>query len=120
MDMLRGERTTQESTEEIVEGQEKEDVAVTPLAMPMLAGPGAISTVIVLAGQSHTIAGDVAVYGSIWATAVICWLTLRAGDRLVSVMGQTGIRVMTRIMGLLLAAVATQFVITGAREALNL
>ena len=120
MDMLRGERSTQESTEEIVEGQEKEDVAVTPLAMPMLAGPGAISTVIVLAGQSHTIAGNVAVYGSIWATAVICWLTLRAGDRLVTLMGQTGIRVMTRIMGLLLAAVATQFVITGAREALNL
>jgi multiple antibiotic resistance protein len=120
MDMLRGERTTQESTEEIVEGQEKEDVALTPLAMPMLAGPGAISTVMVLAGQAHTIARNVAVYGSVWLTAIICWLTLRAGDRLVMVLGQTGIRVMTRIMGLLLAAVATQFVITGAREALNL
>ena len=120
MDMLRGQRSTQEGTEEIVEGQEKEDVALTPLAMPMLAGPGAISTVMVLAGQSHTIPGNVAVYGSVWLTAVICWLTLRAGDRLVTIMGQTGIRVMTRIMGLLLAAVATQFVITGAREALNL
>jgi multiple antibiotic resistance protein len=120
MDMLRGERRTQESTEEIVEGQEKEDVALTPLAMPMLAGPGAISTVMVLAGQSHTVIGNIAVYGSVWLTAVICWLTLRAGDRLVSLLGQTGIRVMTRIMGLLLAAVATQFVITGAREALNL
>jgi MarC family membrane protein len=120
MDMLRGERTTQESTEEIVEGQEKEDVALTPLAIPMLAGPGAISTVMVLAGQSHTIVGNIAVYGSVWVTAMICWLTLRAGDRLITVLGQTGIRVMTRIMGLLLAAVATQFVITGAREALNL
>ncbi|MEP7087133.1 MAG: MarC family protein, partial [Gemmatimonadota bacterium] len=70
--------------------------------------------------QSHTLVENVAVYGSVWLTAVICWLTLRAGDRLVSLMGQTGIRVMTRIMGLLLAAVATQFVITGAREALNL
>jgi multiple antibiotic resistance protein len=120
MDMLRGEHTTRESTEEIVEGQEKEDVALTPLAMPMLAGPGAISTVMVLAGQSHTLGENAAVYGSVWLTAIICWLTLRAGDRLVSLMGQTGIRVMTRIMGLLLAAVATQFVITGAREALNL
>jgi multiple antibiotic resistance protein len=120
MDMLRGQRSTQEGTEEIMEGQEKEDVALTPLAMPMLAGPGAISTVMVLAVQSHTIAGNIAVYGSVWLTAVICWLTLRAGDRLVSILGQTGIRVMTRIMGLLLAAVATQFVITGAREALNL
>jgi multiple antibiotic resistance protein len=119
MDMLRGERTTQESTEEIVEGQEKEDVALTPLAMPMLAGPGAISTVMVLAGQARGIAGYIAVYGSIWLTAIICWLTLRAGDRLVTLLGQTGIRVMTRIMGLLLAAVATQFVITGALEALH-
>ena len=119
LDMLRGERTTQESTEEIVEGQEKEDVALTPLAMPMLAGPGAISTVMVLAGQARGIPGNIAVYGSIWLTAIICWLTLRAGDRLVTLLGQTGIRVMTRIMGLLLAAVATQFVITGALEALR-
>jgi len=117
LDMLRGERTTQESTEEIVEGQEKEDVALTPLAMPMLAGPGAISTVMVLAGQARGVPGYVAVYGSIWLTATICWLTLRAGDRLVTVLGQTGIRVMTRIMGLLLAAVATQFIITGAIDA---
>ncbi|MFI5242419.1 MAG: MarC family protein, partial [Gemmatimonadales bacterium] len=57
LDMLRGERTTQESTEEIVEGQEKEDVALTPLAMPMLAGPGAISTVMVLAGQARGVPG---------------------------------------------------------------
>ena len=119
LDMLRGERTTQESTEEIVEGQEKEDVALTPLAMPMLAGPGAISTVMVLAGQARGIPGYIAVYGSIWLTAIICWLTLRAGDRLVTLLGQTGIRVMTRIMGLLLAAVATQFVITGALDALR-
>lgn len=120
MDMLRGERTTQEGAEEIVEGKEKEDVAVTPLAMPMLAGPGAISTVMVLAGQAHSLAEQSVVYASIMLTSVVCWLTLRAGDRLVLIMGQTGIRVMTRIMGLLLAAVATQFIITGAREALHL
>jgi multiple antibiotic resistance protein len=119
LDMLRGERTTQEGTEEIVEGQEKEDVALTPLAMPMLAGPGAISTVMVLAGQARGISGTIAVYGSIWLTAVICWLTLRAGDRLVTLLGQTGIRMMTRIMGLLLAAVATQFIITGALDAMR-
>ena len=118
MDMLRGERTTQESTEEIVEGQEKEDVALTPLAMPMLAGPGAISTVMVLAGQAHTIAGNIAVYGSVWLTVTICWLTLRAGDRLVIVLGQTGIRVMTRIMGLLVAVIAVQFMLDGARPVL--
>jgi multiple antibiotic resistance protein len=118
MDMLHGNRSTQEGVAEITEGRTKEDVAITPLAMPMLAGPGAISTVMVLSGQAHTTAQNVAVYGSILLTLVISWLTLRVGDRLVAKMGQTGIRVMTRIMGLLLAAIAVQFVITGVREAL--
>ena len=53
-DMLRGQRSTQEGREELAEGEAKEDVALTPLAIPILAGPGAISTVMVLAGQAQT------------------------------------------------------------------
>lgn len=119
MDMLRGERRTQESTTEIVEGREKEDVALTPLAIPMLAGPGAISTVIVLAGQARSVGEHVVVYASVVLTAFVSWLALRIGERVVTGLGQTGIRVVTRIMGLLLAAVAIQFVITGVRDALH-
>lgn len=119
MDMLRGERTTQESPVEITEGTQKEDVAVTPLAVPMLAGPGAISTVVVLAGQARTIPQHLIVYLSIVLTAVLSWIALRIGERLVVWLGETGIRVATRIMGLMLAAVAIQFVITGVREALG-
>ena len=119
MDMLHGTRSTQEGTAEITEGRAKEDVALTPLAMPMLAGPGAISTVMVLAGQARTTPQQIAVYASIVLTIVISWLTLRVGERLVVRMGQTGIRVMTRIMGLRLAAIAVQFVITGVREAMG-
>src|ERR1044071_2611376 len=55
MDMLHGERKTQESGPELAEGRVKEDVAITPLAMPMLAGPGAISTIVVLAGQARSV-----------------------------------------------------------------
>ena len=117
MDMLRGRRTTQEGTEEIVEGTEKEDVAITPLAMPMLAGPGAISTVMVLSSQAVGLTQRIIVYGAIVLTALISWLTLRVGERVVLRLGQTGIRVLTRIMGLLLAAVSIQLMITGAREA---
>ena len=120
MDMLHAERRTQESGPEIMEGEIKEDTALTPLAMPMLAGPGAISTVMVLAAQAHTVVQKVIVYASIVVTALASWLALRVGERLVKRMGQTGIRVMTRIMGLLLAALAVQFVISGAREALGL
>jgi multiple antibiotic resistance protein len=118
MDMLRGERRTQESEAEIEEGRRKEDVALTPLAMPLLAGPGAISTVMVLSGQARTPARAAVVYGSIVVTMLISWIMLRIGDRVMSRFGQTGIRVIMRIMGLMLAAVAVQFIITGVREAL--
>ena len=117
MDMLHGTRSTQEGTAEITEATVKEDVAITPLAMPMLAGPGAISTVMVLSGQARTTPQTIIVYGSILLALLIAWATLRAAERLVIRMGQTGIRVMTRLMGLLLAAIAVQFVITGVREA---
>lgn len=117
MDMLRGERPTQESAEEIDEGIRKEDVALTPLAMPLLAGPGAISTVMVLAGQARTPARAAVVYGSIVVTLLISWIMLRLGDRVMMRFGQTGIRVTMRIMGLMLAAVAVQFIVTGIREA---
>jgi len=120
MDMLQAKRSTQESTPEIEEGTVKEDVALTPLAMPMLAGPGAISTIMVLAGQARTLPQSIVVYLSIVLTAAVCWLTLRIGERLMTRMGQTGIRVMTRIMGLLLAALAAQFVLTGVREGMSL
>jgi multiple antibiotic resistance protein len=120
MDMLRGERPTQESGVELQEGQAKEDVALTPLAIPLLAGPGAISTVVVLAGQAHDPAHGIVVYASIIATGIITYLTLRAGEPLLSRLGKTGIRVVTRIMGLLLAALAVQFVLTGVKDALGI
>ena len=118
MDMLHGNRSTQEGAAEITEGQAKDDVAVTPLAMPMLAGPGAISTVMVLSGQARSTGQTIIVYASIVVTLFISWITLRLAEQLVKRMGQTGIRVMTRIMGLLLAAIAVQFVITGVRDAM--
>jgi len=119
MDMLHGHRSTQEGAAEITEGQAKDDVALTPLAMPMLAGPGAISTVMVLSGQARETSQTIIVYASIVLTLFLSWITLHLAERLVKRMGQTGIRVMTRIMGLLLAAIAVQFVITGIREAMS-
>ena len=117
MDMLHGERRTQEGRDEVYEGQIKEDVALTPLAIPMLAGPGAISTAIVIAGQARGPAQSVVVYASIVLTGFISYLSLRLGEPLLGRLGKTGIRVVTRIMGLILAAVAVQFVFSGVREA---
>jgi multiple antibiotic resistance protein len=117
MDMLHGERRTQEGRDEVYEGQIKEDVALTPLAIPMLAGPGAISTAIVLAGQARGVGQSVVVYVSIVLTGLISYFSLRLGEPLLGRLGKTGIRVVTRIMGLILAAVAVQFVFSGVREA---
>ena len=120
LDMLHGERRTQEGRDELIEGQAKEDVALTPLAIPMLAGPGAISTVIVLASQAEGAAHTAIVYGSIVVTGLVSFVALRLGEPLLGRLGKTGIRVVTRVMGLLLAAVAVQFVLSGVKEAFGL
>jgi multiple antibiotic resistance protein len=117
MDMLRAQRPTQEGPPELTEGEQKQDVALTPLAVPMLAGPGAMSTVMVLSAQARSPMHSAAVYASIVVTMVLSWLTLRAADRLLTRIGETGIRVATRLMGVLLAAIAVQFVLTGIRDA---
>jgi multiple antibiotic resistance protein len=117
MDMLHGERRTQEGRDEVAEGRAKEDVALTPLAIPMLAGPGAISTAIVVAGQARGAAQTLVVYAAIVLTGLISFLSLRVGEPLLRRLGKTGIRVVTRIMGLILAAVAVQFVFSGVQEA---
>jgi multiple antibiotic resistance protein len=81
--------------------------------MPMLAGPGAISTVMVLVGESHSIWQHVVIYSTIIATAFASFLILNAAGSVQRYMGQTGIRILTRMMGLLLVALAVQFVANG-------
>jgi multiple antibiotic resistance protein len=104
----------------VAEGTGKEDVALTPLAIPMLAGPGAISTVIVISGQARGAGQTAVVYLAIILTGVASYVALRIGEPLLRRIGKTGIRVMTRIMGLLLAALAVQFVLSGVKEAFQL
>ena len=93
---------------------------MTPLAIPMLAGPGAISTVIVLSGQAHGVLESGVVYASIVLTGIVSFFALRVGEPLLGRLGKTGIRVVTRVMGLILAAVAAQFVLSGVKEALGM
>ena len=102
---------------ELMEGQQKEDVGITPLGIPMLAGPGAMSTVMVLSAQSGTPMRKLVVHGSIVLTMLISWVMLRLADRVIARLGESGIRVATRVMGLLLGAVAVQFVLSGAQDA---
>ena len=113
LDMLQAERPTQEGPPETAEGSTKEDVGITPLGIPMLAGPGAISTVMVLNGTARNWSTTIPVFAAIALTSFVSYWILRGAERVSQKMGQTGIRVLMRIMGLLLMAIAIQFMING-------
>lgn len=116
MDMLQAKRSRVKTTpEEEEEGLAKEEVAITPLGIPMIVGPGAITTVMVLMGNATTAAHVVVVFGAIAVVLGSIYAALSAGPRLVRFFGQTGLNVMTRIMGLLLTVIAVQFIVDGTR-----
>ncbi len=118
LDMVQARRSQQRETPvEKAEGIEKEDVGIMPLGIPMLAGPGSISTVMVLTGASKTIVTTVGVYVAIALTGVLAYLTLAAAGAVERRLGQTGMRILTRLMGLVLCAIAVQFVIDGIKMA---
>jgi multiple antibiotic resistance protein len=112
LDMLRAQRSrVQETSEETAAGVEKTDIAVTPLAIPMLAGPGAISTAIMLHNQAANLAQRVALYLCIVAVSVASYLILRISASGARWLSPIAMNITVRIMGLLLAAVAIQFVL---------
>ena len=116
LDMVQARRSQQRETPvETAEGIEKDDIGIMPLGVPMLAGPGAISTVMVLALGAKSTAATAAVYGSIVLTAVISYLVLSAATLVERRLGQTGMRILTRLMGLVLCAIAVQFIIDGVK-----
>jgi multiple antibiotic resistance protein len=117
IDMIRARRATQETPDEVHEGVVKDDVAITPLGVPMLAGPAALSTVAMLMSRSQGWHESAIVYGAIVVTGAIAYLTLRLAEPLYHGLGKTGIHVFTRVLGLILAAIAVQFVLDGLREA---
>ena len=119
LDMLQAKRSaTQEATGETEEASHKEDAGIVPLGIPMLAGPGAISSVMVLVGQVpslwHWEMG--AILGSIGLTSLVSYWVLAGADGVRRVMGETGIRILVRIMGLLLVALAMQFFVNGLTD----
>jgi multiple antibiotic resistance protein len=119
LDMLEARRSaTQETSSEAEEAAAKEDAGIVPLGIPMLAGPGAISSVMVLVGQapSYICWQMGAILGSIAITAFVSYWVLAGADRVRGVMGETGIRILVRIMGLLLVALAMQFFVNGLTD----
>ena len=101
---------------EAAEGQaEHDDPSVFPLALPLIVGPGAITTVILLAGQSTGAADLGAVAGVVLAVLFIVFLAFLAAPTIERALGKTGLNIVTRVLGMLLAALAVQFVLDGLR-----
>ncbi|MBI2388417.1 MAG: NAAT family transporter [Deltaproteobacteria bacterium] len=105
--------------EEEQEAEGKQDVGIVPLGIPLLSGPGAIATAMMWAARAKTPAENAALYGSILFVGVVTLLTLVFSTKLLARLGKTGINIATRIMGLILAATAAQFLIDGIREAMQ-
>jgi len=117
LDMLRAQRSRVQATPEEEEaGAHKVDVAVTPLAIPMLSGPGAISTVILLHNKADGLPQQIALCGCILTVSTATYIILRLSATGAKWLNPIAMKITTRIMGLLLAAVASQFMINALRE----
>lgn len=99
--------------EETREAQQKDDIAVVPLAIPLLSGPGAISTVIIFAHRSSAWSHKGLIVAACLLVAAVVWVTLRAAIPIGTWLGKTGINIVTRLMGMLLAAIAVEITATG-------
>jgi len=115
--MLRAQRSrVHETSEETAAGLEKTDIAVAPLAIPMLAGPGAISTAILLQNQASGLAQRLALYGCIVVVCIASYIILRLSARGARWLSPIAMNITVRVMGLLLAAVAVQFMLNAIKE----
>ncbi len=114
MDMVQAKRpATNEAPGEKEEGAEKADVGIIPLGMPMLAGPGSISAVMVLIGPAPEPLHLALILLALATTALASYLVLNGADGVRRVLGETGIHILTRLMGMLLMALAVQFIAGG-------
>ncbi len=93
------------------------DIALIPLAMPLLSGPGAISTVLVLTARSKSLLDDALLVGAVGLVMLLSYLFFAFAAKVMSAIRVSGFRLLTRLMGLLLAALAVEFVISGLKKA---
>ncbi len=113
LDMLfeRRQKRREDQTEE--EDLDDDDPSVFPLAIPLIAGPGSITTIILLVGQTEGTTGYAAVMGVLLGILAMVFLMFLSASAIERMLGKTGITVVTRLLGMLLAALSVQFVLDG-------
>lgn len=114
LDMLFERRTQRRQGQ--ADAPHADDPSVFPLAMPLIAGPGAIATMILLTGSAGSGAGIAMVHGVMLAVILVVFLLFLLAGPMEKMLGPVGINVVTRLLGMLLAALSVQFVIDGIRD----
>jgi multiple antibiotic resistance protein len=109
---------SRQTSEEAQEAGDKESIAVVPIATPLLAGPGAISTVIIFAQESFHPLHIILIIISSLIVALLSWIALSVANPISKMMSKTTINIITRLMGLLLAAIAVEFIVGGLSQLL--
>jgi multiple antibiotic resistance protein len=112
-DMLQAKPKYKQSQKEHLESVHKTDVSFTPLAMPLLSGPGAIAVTLGLTTLVDQWYEYFLIIGAIGAIAISCWVILQASTKMTTLLGITGMNIITRMMGFLILCVSIQFVING-------
>lgn len=103
--------------EETSESLDREDISVFPLATPMIAGPGAISTVVLLSGEMKNRLDTLILVFAIMAAVACCYFVLRSSPFFFKFLGKTGLNLVTRMMGIMLTAISVQFILNGIHGA---
>lgn len=104
---------TRQTLEEAQSMAEREVIAIVPLSIPLLAGPGAISSMILSAQQQPSLLGHVSLVIPVLLVTIVIWLVLKLSDGITQQLGTIGINIITRLMGLILAAMAVEFIAHG-------
>lgn len=105
-----------QTEEEKLDSVERDSVAVVPLGTPLLAGPGAISTVILYAQRNTSVTHYLYLLGAIVLLICLTFLSFRLAPTIARLLGKTGINVVTRLMGLIMAAVGVEFIANGLKQ----
>ncbi len=101
------------SSEEKIESIDRDDISVFPLAIPLLAGPGSISTVVLYSSKAASDIRIISLLLAITLAILCCFLILKMSNLLYKILGKTGLNLLTKLMGILLTAIAIQFIING-------
>jgi len=105
------------TSEEQAEAEARQDISVFPLAFPLIAGPGALTTVLLMTGGSHGAAASGALLGIMGVVLLITWVMLVYAQKVYHLLGETGTNMVSRVLGVVLAALAVQYVVDGIRAA---